>query len=74
MYDISVDIGPTRHAITRGTIYLVDPSGNRNDAFAGLGFWAFPESPTAQWTEDRVAKRIVYVARELNAAFTTDLP
>ena len=31
-YDISVDIGPTRHGITRGqTIYFFDPSGNRNE-------------------------------------------
>ena len=28
-YEISVDIGPTRHGITRGqTIYFFDPSGN----------------------------------------------
>ena len=34
-YDIPLDIGPTRHGITRGqTIYFFDPSGNRNEVFA----------------------------------------
>ena len=29
-HKISIDIGPTRHGITRGrTIYFFDPSGNR---------------------------------------------
>jgi hypothetical protein len=35
-YDISLDLGPTRHGITRGqTIYFFDPSGNRCETFAG---------------------------------------
>ena len=42
MDDVSVDIGPTQHGITRGeTIYFFDPSGNRNEVFAG-GYEAFP--------------------------------
>ncbi len=37
MDDVPIDIGPTRHGITRGTtIYFFDPSGNRNEVFAGL--------------------------------------
>jgi hypothetical protein len=39
MDDVPIDIGPTRHGITRGTtIYFFDPSGNRNEVFAGLGY------------------------------------
>ena len=35
-YNIPVDVGPTRHGITRGaTIYFFDPSGNRNEVFSG---------------------------------------
>ena len=46
MDDVSVDIGPTQHGITRGeTIYFFDPSGNRNEVFAG-GYEAFPDRPT----------------------------
>ena len=31
-YNIALDIGSTRHGITRGqTIYFFDPSGNRNE-------------------------------------------
>ncbi|WP_214371403.1 catechol 2,3-dioxygenase [Pseudonocardia sp. H11422] len=72
MDDVSVDIGPTRHGITRGTtIYFFDPSGNRNEVFAGLGYRTFPDFPTVQWTEDQLAKGIVYIARELKETFTT---
>ena len=39
MDDVSIDFGPTRHGITRGTtIYFFDPAGNRNEVFAGLGY------------------------------------
>src|SRR6476646_9796166 len=39
MDDVPIDIGPTRHGITRGTTtYFFDPSGNRNEVFAGLGY------------------------------------
>ena len=35
-YNLSLEIGPTRHGITRGTaIYFFDPSGNRSEVFAG---------------------------------------
>jgi catechol 2,3-dioxygenase len=35
-HNIALDIGPTRHGITRGqTIYFFDPSGNRNEVFSG---------------------------------------
>ena len=36
MNGIDIDIGPTRHGITRGhTIYFFDPVGNRNEVFTG---------------------------------------
>ncbi len=36
MDEVSIDVGPTRHGITRGTtIYFFDPAGNRNEVFAG---------------------------------------
>ena len=42
---ISIDIGPTRHGITRGnTIYFFDPMGTRNEVFTG-GYRADPDFP-----------------------------
>ena len=68
-YDISVDIGPTRHGITRGqTIYFFDPSGNRNEVFAG-GYTYYPDQPTRTWDETQVGKGIFYYERALNDAF-----
>lgn len=68
-YDISVDIGPTRHGITRGqTIYFFDPSGNRNEVFAG-GYTYYPDHPTRTWDETQVGKGIFYYERAMNDAF-----
>ncbi|MCI4680381.1 catechol 2,3-dioxygenase [Rhodoblastus acidophilus] len=68
-YDISIDIGPTRHGITRGqTIYFFDPSGNRNEVFAG-GYTYYPDSPTRTWDETEVGKGIFYYERKMNDAF-----
>ncbi len=65
-YDMSVDIGPTRHGITRGqTIYFFDPSGNRNEVFAG-GYHYYPDNPTRTWTADQAGKAIFYYERALN--------
>jgi catechol 2,3-dioxygenase len=71
MDDVSVDIGPTQHGITRGeTIYFFDPAGNRNEVFAG-GYTAYPDRPTVRWTPDSLGKGIFYIQRELNDRFTT---
>ncbi|HYW91186.1 MAG TPA: catechol 2,3-dioxygenase [Gammaproteobacteria bacterium] len=68
-YDISIDIGPTRHGITRGkTIYFFDPSGNRNEVFAGGSTW-YPDHPVITWTADTLGKAIFYHDRELNERF-----
>ena len=67
--DVPIDIGPTRHGITRGTtIYFFDPSGNRNETFAG-GYRCFPDRPVVTWTADQVGKGIFYHSRELNERF-----
>ena len=65
----SVDIGPTRHGITRGqTIYFFDPSGNRNEVFSG-GYTYYPDIPTRTWDEKEIGKGIFYYERQLNDAF-----
>ena len=73
MDDVSVDVGPTQHGITRGeTIYFFDPSGNRNEVFSG-GYVAFPDRPTVVWTPEQLGKGVFYIQRELNERFTTVL-
>ncbi len=70
MDDVSIDITPTRHGITRGeTIYFFDPAGNRNETFAG-GYTAYPDRPTVIWTPDQLGRGIFSHSRELNTAFT----
>ena len=54
MNRISIDIGPTRHGITRGTtIYAFDPSGNRFETFCS-GYDTYPDYKTITWTWDEV--------------------
>ena len=68
-YDIPIDVGPTRHGITRGyTIYFFDPSGNRNEVFSG-GYTYYPDNPKRTWTPDELGKGVFYYERELNEAF-----
>lgn len=71
MDDVPIDIGPTRHGITRGkTIYFFDPSGNRNEVFSG-GYVTGADFPTITWTADQANKGIVYISREVRDTFTT---
>jgi catechol 2,3-dioxygenase len=68
-YNISLNVGPTRHGITRGqTIYFFDPSGNRNEVFSG-GYSYYPDNPTRVWTADELGKGIFYYQKELNDRF-----
>lgn len=68
---VRIDVAPTRHGITRGeTIYFFDPSGNRNETFAGLGYLAQPDRPVTTWTEEFLGRGIFYHTGELNAEFT----
>ncbi|MEE8228018.1 MAG: catechol 2,3-dioxygenase [Kiloniellales bacterium] len=69
--DVSLDIGPTRHGISRGlTVYFFDPSGNRNEVFAG-GYMYYPDRPTITWTEDQLGKAIFYYEGRINERFLT---
>lgn len=71
MDGVPVDAGPTRHGVSRGlTIYFFDPSGNRNEVFAG-SYQTDPDFPTMTWTADQLGKAIFYIQRELNERFTT---
>jgi catechol 2,3-dioxygenase len=68
---ISVDIGPTRHGITRGnTIYFFDPMGTRNEVFTG-GYKPDPDFPTMTWTNDRLGRAIFYYEGIINERFRT---
>lgn len=69
MHRVSIDMGPTRHGITRGTtIYFFDPSGNRMETFCG-GYQWYPDLPPTTWTWDEVGRAIFYHDRKLNDAF-----
>jgi catechol 2,3-dioxygenase len=66
---IQIDVGPTRHGITRGnTIYFFDPMGTRNEVFTG-GYRPDPDFPTITWTEDNIGKAIFYYEGDLNDRF-----
>lgn len=68
---VKIDVGPTRHGITRGaTVYFFDPAGNRNETFAGLGYFVTRDMPTITWTEDYLGPAIFYHGRAVNPAFT----
>ncbi len=69
MHDISLDLGPTRHGITRGrTVYFFDPSGNRNEVFCGDYTW-YPDHQPITWTADQIGRAIFYHDRKLNENF-----
>jgi catechol 2,3-dioxygenase len=70
-YDMSLDIGPTRHGITRGqTIYFFDPSGNRNETFSG-GYIYYPDNPKRMWQAENAGKAIFYYEKALTDRFMT---
>ncbi len=69
---VRIDVAPTRHGITRGeTIYFFDPSGNRNETFAGLGYLSQPDMPVITWTEDQMGRAIFYHTGTLTESFTS---
>ena len=69
MNRVSIDIGPTRHGITRGTtIYAFDPSGNRFETFSG-GYETYPDHAPLTWSFDEVGTGIFYHDRKLNERF-----
>nr|WP_220495606.1 catechol 2,3-dioxygenase [Oceanospirillum sediminis] len=71
MNQVAVDIGPTRHGITRGcTIYAWDPSGNRFETFMG-GYHPYPDYETITWTWDSFPQGLDYPQRKLHETFLT---
>jgi catechol 2,3-dioxygenase len=71
MNRVSIDIGPTRHGVTRGTtIYAFDPSGNRFETFCG-GYQSYPDWQPIKWTMDDVGRGVFYHDRKLNDTFLT---
>lgn len=71
MNRVPIDIGPTRHGITRGTtIYAFDNSGNRFETFSG-GYEAYPDFEPIKWTFDEAGRGIFYHDREINDKFLT---
>ena len=68
-HGVKLDIGPTRHGITRGqTIYFFDPAGNRNEVFSG-GYSYYTGDPLRVWDHEHLGKAIFYHTRELNERF-----
>ena len=73
MNKVSVDIGPTRHGITRGsTIYAWDPSGNRFETFQG-GYEPYPDYKPTTWTFEGLGEGggLDYAQRKLHETFLT---
>jgi catechol 2,3-dioxygenase len=66
---IQLDVGPTRHGITRGsTIYFFDPLGTRNEVFTG-GYRPDPDFPTMTLTDDYIGRAVFFYEGELNDRF-----
>jgi len=66
---LKLDIGPTRHAITRGlSIYFWEPSGNRIETYAG-GYTAWPDSPTRIWDAEQLGRGLFYYSGEVIPSF-----
>lgn len=53
---------PNRHGLTRGaTFYMFDPSGNKNETFAGIGYLAQPDRPLVTWTEEELDRGLFFL-------------
>ena len=70
-HGIQVDVGPTRHGITRGsTIYFFDPLGTRNEVFTG-GYWVDPGSEPITWTEAEMGRALFYYDGAVDQRYLT---
>ena len=68
---VTIDIGPTRHGLTRGnTIYFFDPMGTRNEVFTG-GYRPDPDFPTITWTNEQSGRAVFYYEGVLNTRFAS---
>lgn len=71
MNKVPVEIGPTRHGITRGmTIYGFDPSGNRFETFCG-GLQSYPDQEPIAWSWEELPSGLDYPQRKLHETFLT---
>jgi len=73
MNKVPIDIGPTRHGVTRGcTIYAWDPSGNRFETFMG-GYQPYPDYEPTTWTFEGlgIGGGLDYPQRKLHETFLT---
>lgn len=73
MHKVPVDIGPTRHGVTRGrTIYAWDPSGNRFETFKE-DRQPYPDQEPLTWTFDALGEGggLDYIQRKLHETFLT---
>ena len=69
MRNVPIDVPPTRHAITRGTIiYFFDPSGNRNEVFCN-GYEWYPDNGPITWSADEIGPAIFYHERKMRENF-----
>ena len=69
IHNLQLDIGPTRHAITRGySIYFWEPSGNRIEVFAG-GYLAYPDHPQRVWDASQLGRGLFYYSGEVIPSF-----
>ena len=67
--NLKLDIGPTRHAITRGqSIYFWEPSGNRIELYAG-GYTAYPDEPQRVWDAAMLGRGLFYYSGEVIPSF-----
>ena len=66
---LKLDIGPTRHAITRGlSIYFWEPSGNRIETYCG-GYFAYPDNPQRVWDAEQLGRGLFYFSGEMIPSF-----
>jgi len=73
MNKVPVDIGPTRHGVTRGcTIYAWDPSGNRFETFKEDRS-PYPDHEPLTWTFESLGEGggLDFVQRKLHETFLT---
>ena len=69
IHNLQLDIGPTRHAITRGySIYFWEPSGNRVEVYAG-GYVAYPDHPQRVWDAAKLGRGLFYYSGEVIPSF-----
>lgn len=68
---VPIDIGPTRHGVTRGTtIYAWDPSGNRFETFCG-SYEPYPDWEPIRWTWEEFGHGLDYPTGKLHESFLT---